>query len=314
MERNPNTDWFQKAGYGVFFHYLEKSQNTPEDPKGLAQGKQSDWEECVREFDVERFASDVNKTGAGYVMFSIMQLFKFMIAPNKTYDAYTGYKPGEACSTRDLIEDIYQALSRYNIPLILYFTGDGPSRDPQASKGLNTIEYGKDNEKISNEFLDKWLKVTQEYSLRYGEKIAGWWIDGAYDCIGYDERRLERFADVLRAGNPKSILAFNCGGATQPIHYYFAAEDYIAGERDYLGDQYPVERWIGGRQWHMQCSLGDRWGWPNVRYSSARLIHQIGTCMEKGGVITMDLAVYRDGSLSKEQVEVMEKVKNAVRK
>lgn len=47
---NPNTDWFLKAGYGVFVHYLEDLQNDPQQIHSL--GRRTSWDECVREFDV----------------------------------------------------------------------------------------------------------------------------------------------------------------------------------------------------------------------------------------------------------------------
>lgn len=54
-----------------------------------------------------------------------------MIAPNAQYDVYTGYAPGEACATRDLVLDLYDALSPQGIKLMLYWTGDGPHFDQQ---------------------------------------------------------------------------------------------------------------------------------------------------------------------------------------
>ena len=58
-----NTDWFLKSGYGVFVHYLEGIQNNADQLHSL--GKHTSWEECVRDFDTERFAADVEASGAG---------------------------------------------------------------------------------------------------------------------------------------------------------------------------------------------------------------------------------------------------------
>ena len=65
-----------------------------------------------------------------------MQGTKFMIAPNAVYDAYTGFAPGEACARRDLVLDIAAALKARGIRLMLYYTGDGPWEDDQATAGL----------------------------------------------------------------------------------------------------------------------------------------------------------------------------------
>lgn len=103
-----NTDWFHEAGYGVFVHYLNGIQNNPEKVQSLGEG--TSWDEAVHAFDTERFAAQMEAAGAGYVIFTVMQITRHLIAPNATYDRISGYAPGEACATRDLIEDLYQAL------------------------------------------------------------------------------------------------------------------------------------------------------------------------------------------------------------
>jgi hypothetical protein len=110
---NPATDWFHKAGYGIFVHYLYDLQNDTNQVHSL--GKQTSWDECVKEFDVEKFADTMAQVNAGYVIFTMHQRTRFLIAPNETFNKLTGYKPGEACATRDLVEDLYNALSKRNI-------------------------------------------------------------------------------------------------------------------------------------------------------------------------------------------------------
>ena len=66
---NPSTDWFQRTGYGVFVHYLQDLQNDPQQIHGL--GRETSWDECVREFDARRFADAMGEAGAGYVIFTM---------------------------------------------------------------------------------------------------------------------------------------------------------------------------------------------------------------------------------------------------
>jgi hypothetical protein len=49
----------------------------------------------------------MKEAGAGYVIFTVLQRQRFMIAPNETFNRLIGYKTGEACSSRNLIEDLY---------------------------------------------------------------------------------------------------------------------------------------------------------------------------------------------------------------
>ena len=93
---NPNTDWFMKAGYGVFVHYLWDIQNSSQELHSL--GKETSWDECVQEFDAEKFADLMDQVGAGYVIFTMHQRTRFLIAPNATFDRLTGYKPGHGCA------------------------------------------------------------------------------------------------------------------------------------------------------------------------------------------------------------------------
>lgn len=77
---NPRTDWFQEAGYGVFVHYLSGLQNDAEQLHSL--GCETSWDECVAQFDTDAFAATMNEVGAGYVIFTVMQRKRTMIAPN----------------------------------------------------------------------------------------------------------------------------------------------------------------------------------------------------------------------------------------
>ena len=295
-----NTDWFRKAGYGVFVHYLVGLQNNPEQVHSL--GRQTSWDECVREFDTERFANTMAEVGAGYVIFTVMQVTRHMIAPNATYDEITGYKPGEACSTRDLVADLYDSLSRRNIPLMLYWTGDGPRVDPQGSEAFGW------EVPVTKQFVAKWASVVREYSRRYGTKVAGWWVDGSYAFIGYDDETLGIVAEALRAGNPDCIVAFN-PGVEAKVNSYSRHEDYTCGEQNRFFDM-PVERFIDGEQWHIASYLGASWGQPGAQYTKRDLAEYVFDVNQRGGVVSVDVLLYRDGSLDRSQVEVLKAVRH----
>lgn len=300
---NPNTDWFQKAGYGVFVHYLDGLQNRRDQIHSL--GRETTWDECVREFDTERFARTMAEVEAGYVIFTVMQVTRHMIAPNATYDRITGYQPGEACATRDLIEDLYQSLHRRGIPLMLYYTGDGPRDDPRAAPAFG---WGTP---ATDEFVDRWTSVAREYSERYGEKVVGWWVDGCYPWFGYNDRNLTLFAQALKAGNPRSIVAFN-RGVDPLVMSYTAAEDFTCGEQNSFFDM-PTGRWLDGEQWHILSFLGPGWAQPGSKYSKQELAEYVAEVVRRGGVVSVDVLLYRDGSLDRSQVEVLKAIRPELR-
>ncbi len=316
-------EFLRKHGWGVFFHYLNSLQNNPDKPNSF--GRQTSWNDCVSELDTELLAEQVSSIGAPYVIFTVLQQTQHMIAPNAYFDRMTGYRPGEACAERDLVLDLYESLSRRGVDLLLYFTGDGVFRDEQAAKAL-----GNDwpSQTVNQRYFQNWLPVLREYSERYGKKVRGWWLDGCYPGLGYDDARCEAIADAARAGNPEAAVAVNfygCGeGYREEDSVIYAdwftqpppsvpGDDFTAGEVNLLGGL-PDDPMPGGVQWHLLSFLGapkdprmvyDGWGSPGCKYDPAWLGDYRRSVVERGGVLTLDLSLRRDGSIAPEQLEVM---------
>jgi hypothetical protein len=300
------TDWFVGAKYGVFVHYLAGLQNNPEHVTSL--GQSTSWDECVRQFDVEKFADRMHEAGAGYVIITMMQRGRFLIAPNATFDRMTGYQPGEACATRDLVEDLYQALDKRNIALMLYWTGDGPCDDPKAAAGMACPADGK----VTETFVRNWAAVVREYGERYGDKVKGWWTDGCYRFIGYDDQKLGILAEGLRAGYPDRIIALN-PGVEDRVRSYSRHEDYTTGEQNSFTDL-PTSRFVDGEQWHILSYLGSTWGQPGTCRSKRDLIDYVHAVNAKGGVVSIEVILYRDGDLDRSQLEILKALRPGLEK
>jgi hypothetical protein len=295
-----STDWFKEAGYGVFVHYLEGIQNNPDYVHSL--GKRTSWDDCVREFDTEKFADGVAESGAGYAIVTVMQISRFMIAPNATFDRIAGYKPGEACATRELIEDLYQSLSRRNIRLMLYWTGDGPRGDEKAGPAFGC------GTPVTKEFVQKWADVFREYGERYGDKIAGIWCDGCYPFIGYDDEKLGILAQGLHAGSAKRIIALN-RGVDPKVCSYTRHEEYTTGEQNRFFEV-PTQRFLDGEQWHILSFLSKTWwGQPGTGYSKTELADYVFNVHQCGGVVSIDMVLFRDGSFDRSQIETLKAVR-----
>jgi hypothetical protein len=291
------TDWLVAKKYGVFVHYLDGLQNNPEHVTSL--GRHTSWDECVREFDVEKFADRMQEAGAGYVIFTVMQRKRFMIAPNATFDRLTGYSPGEACATRDLIEDLYQALEQRGIALMLYWTGDGPCDDPKAAPALGWPADGQ----VTEAFVRNWANVVREYGERYQGKVRGWWTDGCYRFIGYDDKKLGILAEGLRAGCPERIIALN-PGVEDRVRAYSRHEDFTTGEQNAFADL-PTARFVDGEQWHILSYLGKTWGQPGTAKTKREMAEYVHACNVLGGVVSIEVILYRDGDLDRSQLEVL---------
>lgn len=318
-----DTEWFWRRGYGVFVHLLHDSVNKKDSVRSM--GKETSWDECLRDFDCDLYADTLKEMGAGYTIVTIMQTKKYMLAPNETYNRITGYKNGEACPTFDFIEVLYEALKKRDIDLMLYFTGDGPADDEIAGNAFGYRGYTPGNNRITMDFLQKWASVLEEYSIRYGTKVKGWWLDGMPGCIGYDVAETQKIlTDAARAGNPDAIVACNhygvlneWGGMRLQVRNGTQFCDYTAGEMVYFQDV-PVAPYIGNARWHILSHLAkapsqyayNGWGHYGSNYTSEYLCDYYQKVHEHGGVMSIDLCVYRDGHIDEEQVRVVSSLKN----
>ncbi len=298
---NPNTDWFRDAQYGIFMHFL------PADAKGLA---------LVEQFDVAALARQLETAGAKYFVITLGQNSGFYNSPNAAYNRYTGFAEGERCAKRDLPLAIYRALRPKGIKLMLYLPCQVPNQDARAQKTFGLPE-GKADQPIDLQFAKKWAEVIQEWSSRYGEKVAGWWFDGGYQHIHFNEAIARVYAEAVKRGNPKAIVTFNPG--VRVIHYT-SAEDFTAGELDEPFSNIPASRWLEGSQWHALTFMGSQWGRRNTRYTDDQWAAWVKAVTAKGGVVTLDMGPNYNpqagpvGTLATEQLKQVEAVKQAVRR
>ena len=302
-------DRFYNRKWGIFVSYLYVIQNNP--TLKNSYGKQTDWDTLVKECDTEAIAKTLHEIGAGYLIITVMQGTKHMIAPNSAFDKIAGTKPGEACSTRDLIEDLYQSLSKYDIDLFLYFTGDGPYKSVEEGKRFGFIEPREVG--VTRPFVEKWASVLEEYAVRYGDKIKGWWIDGCYkDWFKYTDELLELYYKACKKGNVNTLVALN-PGLRDSLELGFTYEDFLCGEQNDFAF-IPEQRFYGNAQTHILAPLGVRegtigcWGMFGVKRDAEYLTDYMKRLHEAGGVLTIDIGVYRDGKFDEEQMETLKKV------
>ena len=93
---------------------------------------------------------------------------------------------------------------------MLYLPCQTPNEDARAQQAFG-IRQGAGDQPIDLEFARKWAQVIQEWSDRYGAKVAGWWFDGGYSHVGFKEAVARIYADAAKHGNPQAIVTFNPG-------------------------------------------------------------------------------------------------------
>ncbi|MCC6580362.1 MAG: hypothetical protein IT440_07955 [Phycisphaeraceae bacterium] len=283
-----NTDWFLDAKWGVFTHFLAAEASS----SGGADITAEMWNQRVDAFDVPGLGRQLRELNAKYIFITLGQNSGHFCAPNATYDHLVGISPSK-CSRRDLVSDLWEELHGSGIRVMVYAPAGAPEHEPQAVERLGW----KANGGRLAEFQRKWEQIIRDWSLRWGEKVSGWWLDGCYyadDMYRHaDEPNFKSFRAALLAGNPYGIVAFNPGLFT-PIISMTEHEDYTAGEINIafpVNDKYhpPLTRWVNGAQRHILSFLGDGWGVGLPRFPTEFVVGFTQYTNQWGGVVTWDV-------------------------
>ena len=330
-------DRMMQKKWGIFNHYLYYSEkeyptidpDSVEQFDALMTQMAKEWCEQTRSFDVERLARTLSEIGCGYYIITVMQGTRFMLAPNCAYTRITGIQPGDGCSERDLIMDLALALKKYDIDLYLYFTGDGPHFDKIAGPAMGLYEDYAANIRgtVDEHFVRNWAAVLEEYAVRYGDLVKGWWVDGCYKSLGYNNELLSIYFEAMKKGNPDVLSAFNSGTASfvsedgddTPIKW-FANEGFTCGEDNDFTYIFK-SRFTDGAQNHLLIPMGDYRdgnicaGWCNtgVRRSKEYMAEYIKKNNDAGAVITVDVFVDHTGRFDPEQVEALKYIGKRIR-
>jgi len=327
------TAWFAAAGWGVFNHYLVPAHTSADD-----------WNRQVDRFDVQALAAQVASTGAGYYAITVGQGSGHYCAPNATYDRYVGIMPSK-CSQRDLVADLSAALQPYGIPLLAYVPADGSNADPVARKGLQMTAHWSDVDREVDwggmgpswrqfrlpEFQRIWEEVCRDWSLRWGTKVRGWWVDGAYaPAYRYpedEEPNYRTYAAALKAGNPEAIVAFNTG-VKVPVISATPHEDFTAGELTGdlpvggfgFGDNPawcnngPIQPFVNQARYHVFNFLGPWWGAAPPRFPTELVTGYTRYITQHGGVVTWDVPVSPTGEIPAPFLEQLRAVGAAMKR
>jgi hypothetical protein len=237
------------------------------------------------------------------------------------------------------VADLYDALAEHDIPLMVYLPSHAPILDKQAVSNLQcTPKWDAPGWGISpgtyagpeitvddrlSAFQRNWESIISEWSMRWGTKIKGWWIDGCYfsDKLyrHQDEPNFWSFSKAMKAGNKDSIVAFN-GGVRVPVTSLTEFEDYTAGEISQAlpingmpPHGYQMGRFVDGAQFHVFSYLGQWWGQGDPRFDQELLIGFTKHINRYEGVVTWDISPTRNGTLAPSHVEHLNVLGKATR-
>lgn len=312
------TDWFMRSRWGVNICFMGRDNETADD-----------WNRRVDAFNVDGLAAQLAAVRAPYCFLTLGQNSGHYCSPNATYDRLVGIAPSK-CARRDLVADLAAALAKHAIRLLVYLPSGAPTMEPLARERLEW-EWGYetpwpngycDNLRTGKRlagFQVKWEQVVQEWSLRWGRQVCGWWIDGCYFA---DEMyrhpkapNFQSFAAALKAGNPDALVAFNPGQLC-PLISHTEHEDYTAGE---ISVNFPLcpGRWVErnkhAAQWHVYTWIGPDWGSGDVpRFTPDFVTGYTRHAAGRQGVVTWDVPILPNGLIQDPYLRILETLAAAV--
>lgn len=317
----------RKAGWGVFCHYLAAPASSMH-RSGLTPEQ---WNRRIDNFRAEKLAGQLAEVGAGYLVITLGQNSGFFLSPNPVYDEIVGRIPSR-CSRRDLVADLYRALAPYGIKLLTYIPANAPIHDPLALKAFEFSPIWTDRDpdwcglKVGDlpaipgvdsrmsGFQKKWEKVITEWSLRWGNNVHGWWVDGCYHPdLMYefpDAPNFASFKDALTAGNSDGIVAFaiRCASFPPEVSDYC---DYTAGEFNNL---LPVpgaikDGMVAQSQYHVLTYMGENWGRGKPRFKADFVKSWTRLIMADKGVVSWDIPFTEQGIITPDYMEILKLIK-----
>jgi len=293
MAEQTRSDWMS-GHYGVMTHFLPCVTTIDQ------------FNQVVDAFDVDAYASDVAQTGASYAIFTLGQ-GSYFCSPN---DSLTK-RCGNVTSHRDLLSDVAKALRKRGIRTIVYIPSGAPVIMAEGTHYKNDAPTER-----QAEFQSIWQQVITEYSVRYGHRVSGWWLDGMYNwqtmysfTNGPGYRTL---AEACRSGNPNSVVSFNDGGGPYSNHSQYG--DAAAGEIHRHEQSLPEyrSRWVSGVdpatghsyrvQWNVHTFLGHEFvgngfGGPldSPRFPDSYVADYVKRTVEHGGTCQFDVPIHMGG-------------------
>jgi len=310
-----NANWFKDAGYGLMFQWTNRA--TPKSGNVI-----KDWEDKVKDFDIDAFIEMVEQSGAAYVIWSITWGQQYISAPIKALD-----KLIEGRTTkRDLLGEIANRLHDREIKLIFYYHYGYDCYHSKDSTWLKASGgYDKDKTKLYKNISN----IIAEVGIRYGDKLHGWFFDGAqryYDSHfdgssdGILSASFREISQAARSGNAHRIIAYNSWILPRSTEF----QDYYAGEG--LQEFNKLQEGIfpsgkhKGLMAHTCFPLEKRWGhidWntkiSKPKYSIDQLVEYISYAQKNKYPLSINLEMYEDGTVSPHSYGLLEKVRIKIR-
>ena len=303
--KRANTDWFAKAGYGVWFHFLDLTMPP--------SGARIPYEEAVNRLNVEELVGRVAETGAKYMIWTVNHGHPTCPAPIKAWERL---HPGWT-TKRDLISEFADALGKRGMRLMLYMNPPGVGAMALNPGTVNGIPaYNEDD------YANHLIEVFREFGTRYGPRVAGYWFDSTFEATEcFPNLPFEAINAAIKTGHPDRLVAWNNWVFPHETEW----QDYFAGELTDLpvksyGGRYIAGGVAKGLQGHVALRFDADWlhikqdtPMPPPRFRAKELADFIIASQAEQVPVTLGVGIFQDGSFGPQAMPVLREVKRLVR-
>jgi alpha-L-fucosidase len=305
MTQNPDNEWFENAGLGIFVHWGISSVHGGIDLSwGMIEDKPWDDEDrsipseeyyaLADDFDPDGYNPDswcraAREAGMEYAVLTARHHDGFAMWPSE----YGDFSTADHCDGRDLVGEFVDACRRQGLRVGLYYSPrdwrfdefvepgpyEGKEEHPEAVNSEELVAFEKHFDYVAGQL--------EELVTRYGD-LDVLWFDGYIK--GNVNRGAAELLDIVRSANPDVLVNDRCGPA--------ALGDFRTTEV-----QLP-ERPLDGTWEHCQ-TWGGPWGYTDDdEYADlAWTVDRLTDVAGLGGNLLLNVSPDQDGRLPDEAHE-----------
>lgn len=307
-----DTEWM-KGAFGIMMHIL---------PDSSSIGR------INRNMSAKAIIDQVEEAGADYFLVSIGQMSGYYLGPNERFSSIVSALPDRRFTDTDFIKEFADECRARGMKFMVYVP-TFPPNTVRNRNGWDWTDFGMPEADIQVHTRDSamlWASVLREWSVRYGDLIDGWWVDGGA-MRTVDIEVFEMLGCALRVGNAKAAVAYNSGATFENVCQYNGTEQLFPFGKDESDEQlWNKENWLlpstevdwnRDLQWTMLTLIGKGWmnnDFPRTRVYPPELWAEYYKAIQKeDGLLLLDVPINTstDYTITNEAMEILKAVGDA---
>lgn len=314
--------WFLEDRFGIFIHFgLYAIPGRGEWIRNREKMTIEDYKRYFErfnpiDFDAKRWAKDIKKSGAKYVVLTAKHHDGFCLFDSQ----YTDYKSTKTPFGRDLVREFLEAARQEGLKVGLYFSlidwyhPDFPKYEDRHHP-MRANEAYKNEEINFDNYLDFMHKQVEELVTNYG-KLDIMWFDFSYDDMTGQKWRASELVKTVRQHQPDILIDNRLEGSGEDFGSFLTDEI-----KDYAGDFINPEQALpfeGIRNnkgdllpWELCLTMNYNWGYhaDDTNYKSAKvLIRKLVECVSKGGNLLLNVGPDARGNFPDQSLNILAEI------